>query len=170
MAQLRRIGAIVVAWGKLESAINDLIWTINGKDLAKGRFDTQDLDITKLLSALQKAVSTNLPGQSLQNERKAITDIIGYIGEAKSERNAVIHGTWGELNGTPVVGSLRFETTSKEFVTFEDYSPQRMLAIEQIALDATKNCYAIIYRLEALRKKPASQLRTGESTRPSDPE
>lgn len=157
MAQLRRIGEVVVAWGRLESSLSDLIWTINGKDLSSGRFETQGLDISKLLSAIQKAVSTKLRGPSLENVRKAITNIMNTVNTAKSERNAVVHGTWGELNGQPVVGSLRFEPTSDEFVTFENYPPERMIAITEIAVKATKNTYAIISRLEAMQSlKPPS--------------
>jgi hypothetical protein len=85
--------------------LNDLIWTINDKDLATGRFDSQDLDTTKLLSALQKSISTNLPGPSLSNERKAITNLIDFVNNNKSERNAVIHGSWAEREGVPIVGS-----------------------------------------------------------------
>lgn len=74
--QLRLIGAVAVAWARLEHVINDLIWTVNDNDIATGRLDTQDLDITKLLSALGKARSTNLPGPSFSNERKSIADLI----------------------------------------------------------------------------------------------
>jgi hypothetical protein len=163
MVQQRRIGAVVVTWAKLENSINDLIWTIDGKDLASGRFATQDFDITKLLSALQRAISTNLPGPSLQNERRAITDIINIVNEAKSDRNAVVHGTSGELNGSAVAGSLRFEMTNADQVSFQEFTPNRMLALIQIAIDATKNCYAMIYRLEALQQKSAPPSPTGET-------
>lgn len=159
----------MVAWAKLEHSINDLIWVINGKDLASGRFDTQDLDITKLLSALQKAISTNLPGPTFQGERKTITDIINAINEFKADRNAVVHGAWGRHNGTRHgVCSLRFETTGAEFVTFEEFTPSRMHAIEKVAIDAIKSSYSIIKRLEALRGKSAEPRQTGEANPPGD--
>jgi hypothetical protein len=166
LSQIRDVGAVVVAWGKLENSINDLIWVINGKDLATGRFDTQELDVSKLLSALQKAISTNMPGQSFSNLRKSITDIINVINQYKSERNSVVHGSWARHNGIPGVISLRFETTSNEFVTFETFTPDRMKAIKNVAISAIKNCHAVISRLEALRKTPSSQQTKDEPNRP----
>ncbi len=160
MAQQRRIGGVVVAWGKLENAINDLIWTIDGTSMLSGRTETQDLDMTKLLGTLWRSVSTNLPGRSLGNERKAITDIINHINEWKVARNLIVHGTWAEREGTPIVGSLRAETTDPKNVTFEDFEPRRMYAMERLAVDATKNVYAIISRLEALRKKSSPPPQT----------
>jgi hypothetical protein len=151
--QLRLIGAVAVAWARLEHAINDLIWTINGKDLATGRLETQDLDITKLLSALGKAISTNLPGPSLSNERKSISDLIDFINENKGDRNVVIHGSWAEREGIPVVGSLRFENYNDDFITFAVYDANRMRAIEKAAIDASKNVKALILRIKASRGK-----------------
>jgi hypothetical protein len=154
--QLRLIGAVAVAWGRLEHVINDLIWTVNDNDIATGRLDTQDLDITKLLSALGKAISTNLPGPSFSNERKSIADLIAFVNENKTDRNVVIHGSWAEREGVPIVGSLRFENNAGDFVTFEVYDANRMRAIERAAIDAAKNGQALIARIEASRgKSPA---------------
>jgi hypothetical protein len=144
MAQQRRVGAVAVAWAKLENSINDLIWTIQGKDLAAGRADTQSLDITKLLAALQTAVSRQLTDRPLKNER-----------------NLIIHGSWGEMDGLPVVGSLRLESGDPSLVTYEHYPPSRMYEIEKYALDATRNVSAIIERLESLREKPSQPPRQG---------
>jgi hypothetical protein len=154
LAYLRRIGAVVVAWAKLENSINDLIWVINGKNLATGRFETQDLDLTKLLSALQRAISTNLPGDSFRNDRKSITDIIKVVSDYKVDRNSIVHGTWGRHRGKHGVCSLRFERTSDDAVTIEEFDIARLIAIEQIAVDGVRNCYFLISRLEASRETP----------------
>jgi len=167
LSTLRRIGAVVVAWGRLENAINDLIWTIDGKTISNGRFDTQELDISKLLSALQRSVSTKMPGQSLQNERKAITNLITIINEFKTYRNRVVHGTWAELNNIPVVGSLRFETTHNDFVTFESYDHDRLRVIEQVARDGTSTVGMFISRIESLRETLFQQQQTEQSKNPS---
>jgi hypothetical protein len=166
VVQLRWIGRVVVAWAKMEHSINDLIWVINGNSLESGRIETQNMDITKLLSALQKAVSVNLPDTSLKTLRQSITNIIEIINEKKVDRNAIVHGTWGEIDGKPIVGSLRFESTHPSYVTFEEYSPERMMDIAQTAINATKNIYAIILRLESLRGKSSPRPPTGESNRP----
>jgi hypothetical protein len=159
LSTLRRIGAVIVAWGRLENTINDLIWTINGKTISGGRLDTQDLDITKLLAALQKAISTQMPGDRFKNERRSITDLISKINEFKGHRNAVVHGTWAELNGFPCVGSLRFETTHDDLITFEKFDHERLEAIEKVAANGIKNAMMMIVRLEALRNRPYSPQR-----------
>jgi hypothetical protein len=136
----------------LENSINDLIWVINGKTISDGRSDTQDLDIKKLLSALQHSVSTKLGGSYLKAERKAITDIITTINKFKSDRNLVVHGTWGEVNGVPSVGSLRLETDHDNWVTFESFDHERLKILERAATDATKSVSILRVRLEALIK------------------
>ena len=151
LEQKCRIGGVAVAWAALENSINDLIWIIGGKELASARLDTQNLDITKLLSALQTAVSTKLPGDALKSERQAITNLIQFVSRTKDERNLVIHGSWGELDGIPVAGSLRSPTDDPSLVTFEDFPQSRMESIERYAKDAVRNVVAIIVRLESLR-------------------
>ena len=163
---MRNIGAVVVAWAKLENAINDLIWVINGVGIVSGRLETQNLDLTKLLSSLQNAISTNMSGGSLRNERKSITDVIKTVNNYKYDRNSIVHGTWGRYKHIHGVCSLRFERKSDEFVTFEEFDLDRLRAIERIAVDGAKNCRAIISRLEASREKSASQEPRGGPIRP----
>lgn len=148
---LRLIGAVAVAWAKLENCLNDLAWTIAGKDLASGRADTQDSQITKLLSMVQTAISAHLTHAKFVNERKAITNIIKYVHATKDERNMVIHGTWARLGNMHVVGSLRADTLDPSLVTFEHYPTERLAEIKSYAVDAVQNCKSIIARLEASR-------------------
>ena len=37
-----------------------------------------------------------------------------------------MHGTWGELDGVPTVGSLQLETIDRNDVTFESFPPDRL--------------------------------------------
>jgi hypothetical protein len=148
---LRHIGAVVVAWAKLENSINDLIWTIKGHTLETGRESTEELQINKLLTALQNAMQEYLIGDKMKPERKAILNIIEYVNASKEERNMVVHGTWAEINSEPVVGSLRAYTPTKDRVTFEQYPITRMLDIENYAVAAVNNVIALISRLESLR-------------------
>jgi hypothetical protein len=157
MAQQRRIGAVAVEWAKLENALNDLIWTIQGKDLSTGRAKTEDLHITSLLVGLQNAVTEHLRGDGFAGERRSISNIIDFVHKTKEERNIVIHGTWGERDGIPVVGSLRVDTLDPALVIFEDYVPARVYGIAQYATSAKRNVMAVIGRLEALRGIPSTR-------------
>jgi hypothetical protein len=94
-----------------------------------------------------------MPGDSFRNERKSITDIINTVTDYKFQRNSIVHGTWGRHRDKHGICSLRFEHTSDEFVTFEEFEIDRLLAIERIAVDAARSCYALIARLEAPRSK-----------------
>lgn len=154
MAQYRRIGEAVVAWAKLENCLNDLTWTIQGKNLASGRTATQDLQISTLLVSLQNAMQSHLVGPSFQNERKLIVNLIQYINETKDERNIIVHGTWAEFNGIPVVGSLRADTPDQSLVAFEQYPAERLVEIAKYAKNAISNGQALISRLEFLRGIP----------------
>lgn len=157
MSQLRKIGAVAVAWAKLENCLNDLTWTIQGKDLAAGRTQTEDLDISRLLVALQNAMQTHLIGPKFSNERRSIVNLIEYVNATKSERNIVIHGTWAEASGIPVVGSLRADTPHPGLVTFESYPGYRLDEIRSYATNANATGQAIISRLESLRRTPSPQ-------------
>lgn len=157
LLQLRRIGLVAVCWAKLENCLNDLTWTIQGKDLATGRTQTEDLDISHLLVTLQNAMQTHLVGQKFLNERRAIVNLIEFVNATKSERNIVIHGTWAEASGIPVVGSLRADTPHLGLVTFESYPWYRLEQIASYATQANRMAQALIARLESSRGKPSPQ-------------
>jgi hypothetical protein len=149
--QLCRIGAVAVMWAKLENCLNDLIWTIQGKNLATGRMDTQDLQITPLLAILQKTIQSNLKEDRFSNERKSIDNIIKFVHSTKIERNNVIHGTWATLGDKPVIGLLKADTPTQDLVTFEHYPAERLDDIKNYAVSAVNSIMALIHRIEALR-------------------
>jgi hypothetical protein len=157
MAQHCLIGEVAVAWAKLEHNINDLIWTTSGKDLASGRGLTEELMITKLLAELQKASDSRLKGDKFKNERRSVMNIIKYINATKHERNLVIHGSWGEIDGTPVVGSLRTDTPDPSLMTFTHFQPDDMREVAQYAINAIKHVSFLNDRLEPLIGKSSPQ-------------
>jgi hypothetical protein len=158
-SQLRRIGVVAVYWARLESCLNDLTWTVQGKNLVTGRTLTEDLDITRLLNALQNAMQTHLIGQKFSNERRSITNLITFVNATKHERNIVVHGTWAELNGNPVVGSLRSDTPHPSLVTFESCPWHRLDEIASYAIDAISVAKTLTSRLESLQQIPSPQPR-----------
>jgi hypothetical protein len=161
MATLRRIGAVAVAWAKLENVLSDLIWTIHGKDLSSGRISTQELQITKLLAELQKAMEGHLKGDKYKPERKAISNLIELINKMKEERNLIIHGSWAEMDGKTLVGSLRSDTPDVSLVTYDHFPTKRLIEAEMAAIQANQNAAALIARLEASRGTPSQPPRPG---------
>jgi hypothetical protein len=120
ISTIKLIGTVVVMWSRLENALNDLIWTIEGKEFRIGRLETQDLELGRLLSALQRSLLA-IPGPKNKEERKSVTNLINEINRFKTERNAVVHGLWSSMDGIPVVGSLRFDRLSDDNITHEAY-------------------------------------------------
>jgi hypothetical protein len=134
---------------KLENVLNDPIWTIHGKDLSSARILTQDLQITRILAELQKAMEGHLKGDKYKPERKAISNLMELINNMKEERNLIIHGSWAEMDGKEVVGSLRSDTPDPSLVTYDHFPPKRLLEAEMAAIQANQNAAGLIGRLEA---------------------
>jgi len=155
LSHFRRIGEVVVMWGRLENALNDLVWTIQGKTLETGRTSTQDLQISPLLVALQNAMQDHLRGDKLKPERKAVLNLIAFVTETKADRNLVVHGTWASYAGTAMVGSLRADTPYPDRVTYESVTNDRLNEIANYAVQAIAFATLLIQRIEALRGTPA---------------
>ena len=150
----RSIGEVIVRWGRLENCLNDLTWTIQGKTLETGRTSTQDLQISRLLVALQNAMQDHLKGDRLKRERKAILNLIAFVTETKADRNLVVHGTWASYDGAPIVGSLKADTPQPDLVTFESVSEERLNEISNFAVQAVAYATLLIERIEASRRTP----------------
>jgi hypothetical protein len=58
--------------------------------------------------------------------RMAVLAVAGAVKTLSEERNLIVHGTWGELDGVPTVESLRPETIDSNVVTFESFPPDRL--------------------------------------------
>ena len=155
IVQLRLIGAVAVAWAKLEHSINDLIWTIHGNDLASGRTMTEEFQITQLLVELQKASERRLKGDKFKAHRRTIMDVIAYVRATKHERNLVIHGSWGEIDGTPIAGSLREDTPDPSLITFVHFHRENMREIARYAINANAHVSFLNNQLETLLGTPS---------------
>jgi hypothetical protein len=66
----------------------------------------------------------------------------------------VVHGTWGELDGVPSVGSLRLETIDRDHVTFESFPPARLHDFIRDVTVCRDQAMAIIAQVESSRQEP----------------
>lgn len=127
MMQERLIGRVVVVWAKLESLLNELIWVIQGKDIADGRTLTERMQITKLIGTLRSLIDKVLIEKGLIDEADRATKLLDGIEELKDQRNLIVHGSWGDIDGVAAVGSLRAKTDDANSVTVEFFPPRRMI-------------------------------------------
>ena len=81
----------------------------------------------------------------------AVLAVAGAVKTLSEDRNLIVHGTWGELDGVPSVGSLRLETIDRNDVTFESFSPDRLRDFLRGVTDRRDQAMAIIAEVESSR-------------------
>jgi hypothetical protein len=130
--QERLIGKAIVAWSKLENAMQDVIWAFLGLEMNDGRVVTGRLDAIFKMNMLEGLAPSRLDEAELDNFLKVIDTMRFLYGE----RNIIAHGSWGTLepDGIPIAASLKFVVdTSKgakpSDVICEHFPKERMNGI-----------------------------------------
>jgi hypothetical protein len=157
MMQERLIGRVVVVWAKL----NDLIWAIQGKEMADGRSETERMQITPLIGTLRKLVKDVLVPKGMTDESSRITALLDEIDNIKNRRNLIVHGSWGEIHGVAAVGSLRTKTDDSNNVIYEDWIPTDMIAFAAQTARCRDEALSLVERIETLRGKQPWQSPLG---------
>lgn len=147
------IGKFVVLWAKLEASLNDMIWVITGLGLENGRILTERNDATRQITILLALVERNIAEDKHPNGNKEkLLRTLDQIDILRENRNAIIHGSWGEIDGVPVTASLRFKSSNLSEVVCEAYPPQMMTDICDAVERHIKNLGYFIKAIEASRK------------------
>jgi hypothetical protein len=150
IGQERLIGRAVIEWARLEASLHDLIWKIQGKGLAEGREETEKHLIGRLLKELRKIGDGST--KTALEVRMAVLTVAGAVETLSKDRNLIVHGTWGELDGAPVVGSLRLETIDRNEVTFESFPPGRLGDFIRDVTAYQNQVMAIVAQVEISRR------------------
>ena len=153
IGQERLIGRAVVIWARLEASLHDLIWKIRGKGLAEGRGETEKHLVGRLLKELRKIGSGST--ETALEVRMAVLAVAGVVTRLSEDRNLIVHGTWGELDGVPTVGSLQLETIDRNEVTFESFPPDRLRDFIRDVTACRDQVTAIIAQVESSRQRPS---------------
>jgi hypothetical protein len=124
--QERRIGRVVVAWSKLENAMDDTIWQFLDLDLIHGRKITRRMDTTAKIGLLRVLSEARLSEERFQS----IADTLDLIDLCREDRNFIVHGTWATSmpENIPIAASIRARANPDEIVS-ETFSAARMGAI-----------------------------------------
>jgi hypothetical protein len=154
MMQERLIGRVVVVWAKLEGILNDLIWAIQGKEMADGRSETERMQITPLIGTIRNLVKDVLVPKGMLDESIQTTALLDEIDNIKNQRNLIVHGMWGEIHGIAAVGSLRIKTADPNNVIYEDWPSTRMVAFADQTARCRDDALKLVERIETLRGKP----------------
>jgi hypothetical protein len=147
IGQERLIGRAVIIWARLEASLHDLIWTIEGKGLAEGRGETEKHMVGRLLKELRKIGSGST--ETALEVRMAVLAVAGAVKTLSEDRNLIVHGTWGELDGVPTVGSLQLETIDRNEVTVESFPPDRLRDFIHDVTACRDQAMAIIAQVES---------------------
>jgi hypothetical protein len=161
MMQERLIGRVVVVWAKLEGMLNDLIWVIQGKEMADGRNETERMQITPLIGTLRKLVKDVLDPEGMIAESSRIMALLDEIDNIKNRRNLIVHGSWGEIHGIAAVGSLRTKADDPNNVIYEDWIPTDMIAFAARTARCRDEALSLVERIETLRGKQPWQSPLG---------
>ena len=97
----------------------------------------------------------------------AVLAVAGAVKTLSEDRNLIVHGTWGELDGVPSVGSLRLETIDRNDVTFESFPPDRLRDFIRGVTDCRDQAMAIIAEVESSSGQNPPQISSGSLAAPS---
>jgi hypothetical protein len=157
IGQQRLIGRAVVTWARLEASLHNLIWTIQGKGLAEGREETEKHLVGRLLKELRKIGSGSSTETVSTEVRMAVLAVAGGVKTLSEDRNLIVHGTWGELDGVPTVRALQLETIDRNEITFESFPSDRLRDFIRDVTACRDQAMAIIAQVEKSGRGPAGK-------------
>jgi hypothetical protein len=157
MAHERFVGRVVTEWAKLEALLNDLIWTMTGLKIEDGRLLTERQDASRLIAILRGLSERYLIDEGTPSPRSRFLDALDIIDQLREDRNLIIHGAWGEVDGIPILLSLRAKPDAPANIAGETYPPSRMVKIAVDIGRCIKIMNAFLGIFESSRKKTSAE-------------
>jgi hypothetical protein len=94
LGQERLIGRLIVAWSKLEAAMEDYIWALLGVEIDYGRVVTAKLDASSRIQMIASLALLEYP----KEKSDEVKELMSQIDILRDDRNFVMHGSWGMLD------------------------------------------------------------------------
>jgi hypothetical protein len=156
MQQQRLIGRVIVIWGRLEGAIQTVIWDFLRIDMEEGRIVTARNDVDANINMLQSLGKRHLPVARQQQFK----DLIKKVRDCQEDRNFIAHGQWGtgDPGDEPAAASIR-KKTDPEHVLTESFPASRMHQIVRNIQDVLTDLVAIGDEFAASHGKPRTLRR-----------
>lgn len=149
-AQREPVGRIIIAWAKLEAALEDLVWHFLDLCDDDGRVITCRMDARSKVELLRVFGSRVLP----LDELPLYTKWLSFIAELQDSRNFAAHGLWGVLQpeNVPVAMSLKPKAELGQIVS-ESFPKERMDAIYDGITKARRSALKLRDRLAEVRPR-----------------
>ena len=150
--QILLIGQVIVAWSKLEAAMEDTIWMLLNLEEDDGRLVTKRLGADAKIQLLRLIGPKNIEDDTLQTE---FLDWLKVIDELKEVRNFIAHGVWGTLmpDDVPVALSLKPQAEAGEVIS-ETFPRERMIATSEGIQSMLRNLIALPENIGRPRRVP----------------
>jgi DNA polymerase IIIc chi subunit len=159
MLHERLVGRVIIAWGKLERAVQETIWHFLDLGIEDGRLLTARNDTEDNLIILRALGKRYLVGQASED----FTAVLDTMKARQEERNWIAHGTWGTLmpEREPVAMTLRAKIPNQTEVMSETFPEGRMREIVSDIENCIKTLDRLMAGLRALRDKQKQQAQQG---------
>jgi len=134
MRHERLIGRVVIAWGKVENALEDFIWQLLGLKIEIGRIITGRLDAVSKIRWIRQLSEITIREEKLHLLSRLLDD----IDILREDRNLIMHASWGR-DGDDVAIALSLKQTplKPDEVVSEPFSDRRLWALSH-NIDATR--------------------------------
>jgi hypothetical protein len=151
MQQERLIGRVVVVWSKIESTLDEIIWTLSNLDFGVGRYLTRPFGADGKIKLI-RSLSKNILLAEMHDESEKM---LNSVGNCQDDRNFIVHAAWGTSHIDPfAMVPLAISTRPKsdpDVVIGETFPPERM---HTITTDGMACLRALNSFLDALETSP----------------
>ena len=162
-ALLERLGCLVVWWAFVETLVADLFVATLTRGNATQPIDPGTLAIvTKNVSqaTLTDWIRTMIDVRyTPANEAKKIRDLLNEVDELRAERNALVHGLWGNDRsppGTAMVQTIRLER--REMIHDLLITPTDLDVLIERTLDVIHQLLAFLIRHDLPHKRMPTEV------------
>jgi hypothetical protein len=127
LQQLRLIGRVIVRWGKMEAALDDLIWHLLDLHPDIGRLLTNKMDASRKIQLIRTLAEICMP----QDMFFALSPVLDDIDVLREDRNFIAHANWFTSLAPkyePMAMSIREKAAPGQVVS-ESFGDKRMWAI-----------------------------------------
>jgi len=148
------VGRVIVAWGRLEAALEELIWYFLDLPIDDGRVVTSRLDARTKIEMLRSFGPRHLADET----NPQFSYLLNRISDLKDDRNFVAHGLWGTFQpeNIPMALSTRPAAPLGEVIG-ETFPPHRMAAIYEGISAALDDLVTVRDALAASRQRQPRQ-------------
>ena len=116
------VGRVVIEWAKLEALMKDFIRILLQLDIDDARIVLGPMEVSRLIQILRDLGARYL----LPKDAERLVTSLEHIDQRRVERNDIVHGSWGMVDGTPVSASLKSKSEIPEKIVVVHFPRETM--------------------------------------------